>query len=108
MDLCGLKVTPEGAVEPNGKAPEKPRVVFGAMRVLAGFDLLAIKHKRLRYLGVSFKVLEQRKYKFVMDPEIERKAVTFIREERMKLRDRLLAEKEAAEAAEGPPRADSA
>jgi hypothetical protein len=78
------------------------------MRVLAGFDLLAIQHKRLRYLGVSFKVLEQRKYKFTMDPEIELKAITFIREERLKLRDQMQAEKEAAQAAEGPPTADSA
>jgi hypothetical protein len=78
------------------------------MRVLAGFDLLAIRHKRLRYLGVSFKVLEQRKYKFVMDPEIALKASTFIHEERVKLRDQMRAEKEAAQAAEGPPTSDSA
>jgi hypothetical protein len=91
LDLCGFRVTPEGAVEPTGQPPEKPRIVLGAMRVLARFDRLAIQHKRIQFLGVSDKLQEKRRHMFVMDPEIARKVNAFLHEERVKLRDRILA-----------------
>jgi hypothetical protein len=100
LDLCGVSVTPGGDLQPHGQPPETPRVVLGAMRILAAFDLLAIRHKRLRYLGVSFKLLDKRRRAFKMDPEIELKVNTFLHEERVKLRDQRLAEKAAALATE--------
>jgi len=56
LDLCVLRVTPEGAVETSGQTAVKPRIMLGAMRVLAGFDLLAVKQKRVKYLGVAVKL----------------------------------------------------
>jgi hypothetical protein len=107
LDLCGLKVTPEGAVEPSGQTPAQPRIVLGALRVLAGFDLLAVKHKRVKYLGVPEKLREKRRHKFVMDPEIARKLDAFLHDERVKLRDRILAGDEAAIAADAAAAAKS-
>jgi hypothetical protein len=96
MDLCGLRVTPEGAVESTGQTPAQPRIVLGAMRVLAGFDLLAIQQKRVKWLGVAVKVKQDRRRKFKMDPEIARTVNAFIHAERVKLRDRIDAGDEAA------------
>ena len=89
LDLCGLKATPEGTFEPSGQKPAKPRIVLGALRVLASLDLLAIQQKRVKYLGVTRQLREKRRHKFVMDPEIERKVDAFIHDERVKLRDRI-------------------
>ena len=89
LDLCGFKPTPEGTFAPSGRKPAKPRIVLGAMRVLASLDLLAIQQKRVKYLGVTRQLREQRRHKFVMDPEIERKVNAFIHDERVKLRDRI-------------------
>ena len=109
LDLCGLKVTPEGAVESTGQTPSKPRIVLGALRVMAMFDLLAVQQKRVKYLGATLKLREKRRHKFVMDQEIARKVHAFIHDERVKLRDRIeggdlealaVANKSAAEARE--------
>jgi len=89
LDLCGLRVTPEGAVETSGQTAVKPRIMLGAMRVLADLTCWRWKQKRVKYLGVAVKLKETRRYKFVMDPEIARKVNAFIGAERLKLRDRL-------------------
>ena len=93
LALCGLSTTPEGTAEPSGEIPAptpvKPRIALGAVRVLARLDLLAIQQKRVKYLGVTQKLREKRRHKFVMDPEIERKASTLIHDERVKLLARI-------------------
>jgi hypothetical protein len=89
LDLCGLKATPEGTVEPSGRRPARPRIALRAMRVVATLDLLAIQQKRVKYLGVTRQLREKRRHKFVMDQEIARKVNAFIHHELVKLRDRI-------------------
>jgi hypothetical protein len=89
LDLCGLEVTPEKGVASTGQAPRKARIVLGALRVLAMFDLLAIQQKRVKYLGATLKLRQKRRHKVVMDQEIARKVNAFIHDERVKLRDRI-------------------
>jgi hypothetical protein len=91
LDLCGLRVTPEGIVAPSRVAPPKPRIALGAMRIVAALDWLSIEQKRIKYLGVSDKLKEKRRHAFVMDPEIERKVNAFLHDELVTLRDRILA-----------------
>jgi hypothetical protein len=89
LSFCGLQATPEGTAEPSGQRPAKPRIVLGAMRVLARLDLLALQQKRVRYLGATRKLRESRRHQFVMDPEIARKANALIHDERVKLLARI-------------------
>jgi hypothetical protein len=98
LELCGIVVTPEGKVQPSRTAP-RPRIALAGMRIVAALDWLSIEQKRVKYLGVPKSLKEKRRRKFVMDPEIERKVNAFIHDERVKLRDRILAGDEEAIAA---------
>jgi hypothetical protein len=97
LGLCGLKVMPEGAVEPSGRALRKRRIVLRAMRMVAAFGGRSIDQKQLKHLRLPDTLREKRRRWFVMDQEIARKVDAFLHDERVKLRDKILSEEKVAE-----------
>jgi hypothetical protein len=95
LELCGIVVTPEGKVQPSRTTP-RPRIALAGMRIVAALDWLSIEHKRVKYVGVPNKLRDKRRHRHVVDQEIARKVHAFMYDERVKLRDRILAGDEEA------------